>query len=135
MENNKTENNKTEIKKKYKKIIIGALVIIVLGIIYYFIVRHLGHGIPCYIYATTGKKCPGCGLTRMVVHMSKFQFLEAFMDNQLMFILWPFIVAEIIYIIVKFCKDEKIPKWNLGLIYTYAGLAILFMFIRNAFGL
>lgn len=121
--------------KNYKKVLIGAAVIIVLGIIYYFIVRHLGRGIPCYIYATTGKKCPGCGLTRMVVHMSKFQFMEAFMDNQLMFILWPFIVVEIIYIIIKYCKEEKLPKWNFALIYTYAGLAILFMFIRNAFGL
>lgn len=121
--------------KNYKKVIIGAAIILALGVIYYYIVRHLGHGIPCYIYATTGKKCPGCGLTRMVVHMSKFQFMEAFLDNQLMFILWPFIVAEIVYIIIKFCKEEKLPKWNYVLIYTYAGLAILFMFIRNIFGI
>lgn len=128
------ENNKL-INKKYKKLIIGALIIIGLGVIYYFIVKYLGHGIPCYIYATTGKKCPGCGLTRMVVHTSKFQFKEAFMDNQLMFVLWPFIVAEIVYILVKYCRDEKIPKWNLALIYTYAGLAVLFMVIRNVLGI
>ncbi len=121
--------------RRVKKLIIGWLIVIAVGIGYYFIVRHLGVGIPCYIYASTGKKCPGCGLTRMVMHLTHFQFKEAFMDNQLMFVLWPFIVAEIVYILVRYCRDEKIPKWNLALIYTYAGLAIAFMFVRNAFGL
>ena len=69
------------------------------------------------------------------MHMGHLQFKEAFMDNQLMFVLWPFIVGELIYIMVKYCKEEKIPKWNLALIYTYAGLAVLFMVIRNACGL
>ncbi len=121
--------------RRVKKLIIGWLIVIILGIIYYFIVRYFGVGIPCYIYASTGKKCPGCGLTRMVMHMGHLQFKEAFMDNQLMFVLWPFIVGELIYIMVKYCKEEKIPKWNLALIYTYAGLAVLFMVIRNACGL
>lgn len=117
--------------KRSKKITILGGATIVLGIIYYFLVRHFGGGIPCLIYKTTGQKCPGCGITRMFVHLSKFQIKEAFGDNQLMFLLWPFIIAEIIYVLVKFCKNEELPKWNLIIVYFSVGIAVIFTIFRN----
>lgn len=114
-------------------IIKGCFIILALGFLYYIFIRITGIGIPCYIYRITGFKCPSCGITHMVIHMSKFRFKEAFHDNMMAFIMWPFVVIDIIYIIYKSLIREKIPIPTYILSYMMVGIAVIFCIIRNVY--
>lgn len=76
-------------KKKYG--LIGFL--LGLGILYYALVRYTDFGIPCLFYKVFHLKCPGCGITRMVIHLSKFEWKEAMQDNYFLFFAGPIILS------------------------------------------
>lgn len=48
--------------------------------------------IPCFFHLVTGYYCPGCGITRMVISLFKFEFIQAFRYNPLLFLLLPLAV-------------------------------------------
>ena len=47
-----------------------------------------GLGIPCYYLTVHGYECPGCGLSRMVFSLVKFQFGKAFAYNPVGFVVF-----------------------------------------------
>ncbi len=120
-------------KKAIKTIAFTSLVIFILGVLYYIFVRVAGFGIPCVVYQLTGYKCPSCGITRMVVHLSKFQFKQAFYDNMMVFIAWPFVLIDVIYIFYKSLIREKLPIATYIFSYLIVGIAVIFCIIRNIY--
>ena len=74
---------------------------------YYFLNCRFDVGIPCIIYSTTGHYCPGCGITRMLFALIRLDIKEAFMYNQLMFILLPFMVLGYLYYIYLYVTGKK----------------------------
>lgn len=120
-----------KMKKKIKENFLLSLIIIT---IIYLILDSLIHiDIKCPFHSTTGLYCPGCGITRMLKSMMKFDFYQAFRFNPLLFIFSPFILFLIFnYIYCNFKKKksvyEKIPSyvWYILLIIT-----ILFWILRN----
>ena len=90
-------------------------------LIYYVIVRIAGFGIPCVIHAATGFKCPGCGVSRMLMALLKLDFRSAFLENRLLFILLPlilFIVIRAAYLYVTQKKAAKTASAVMNIIYT-----------------
>ena len=81
-------------KERLKKLLIKAGITIAVGIGYYFFVRLTGLAIPCVIYLITGKYCPGCGVTRMILALGRLDIAAAFSHNALLFIL---LIPAIIY--------------------------------------
>ena len=71
--------------------------------------------------------CPGCGGRDMVVHLLHFEIYEAFISNQLLFLLLPtiFLLLIIKYI---FKKNIKIHNWYYILLII---VIILFTILRN----
>lgn len=116
-----------------KTIVKGCLIIMALGFLYYVFIRITGISLPCYIYQLTGYKCPSCGITRMCIHMSKLKFKEAFHDNIMAFIMWPFVAIDIIYIVYKSLIREKIPIATYIISYVMVGIAVIFCIIRNVY--
>lgn len=113
-------------KKKYG--LIGFL--LGLGICYYVLVRHTHLGIPCLFYKVFHLKCPGCGITRMVIHLSKFEWKEAMQDNYFLFFAGP--------VILYLCcfdffgkKTKKKSKWFNVVAVICLIMAIVWMIVRN----
>ena len=82
--------------------------------------------------------CPGCGVTRMILALSKLQIKKAFGYNQAFFILLPFIIVLGIDFIIGYIFNKpykiitKIPQW------VYIVIAILlciYGIVRNIPGL
>lgn len=104
-------------KKRIFKVV--SIIIFLIGIFfgYYFLNCHFGFGVPCIINELTGLVCPGCGITRMLFSIVKLDFKSAFMYNQLLFVLLPFIIGFIIYYLILYIKGDKdrilskIPFW------------------------
>ena len=94
-----------------KKRIFKAIFFLFLGILllvgYSILYKRTGWGIPCMIHETTGLYCPGCGLTRMIFSMFQLDFPKAFRYNQLMFIMFPFLLFYIGVQIRTYIRGEK----------------------------
>ena len=104
-------------KKRIFKSVFFFLAFILLLVAYYFIYKKTGLGIPCPIHKITGLYCPGCGVTRLLFALMHGHIKEAFMYNQLVFIMLPFLLLYIIYCTYLYITDKKdkiisrIPKY------------------------
>lgn len=118
-----------------RKKLLFSIFVFILGVVTFLLFLFLNHTysfyIPCFFHKITGFYCPGCGITRMILSLLKFDFYQAFRWNPFLFSVIPlFLIYGIIY---YFCwlYDKKIPRlpnivWNILLI-----LAIIFMVLRN----
>lgn len=87
-----------------------------------WIMLSLFTGSLCWIRAVTGFPCPGCGSTRAVICLFRFQFREALRFHPLIFLS----LAVIVYYIVKALRgDIK----NIYKTEKYSGFAIVIIFI------
>ena len=100
-------------KKRLIKVILLSLLLAVILVGYYFINRHFHIGIPCIVHSTTGYYCPGCGVTRMLFSLLSLKIKDAFMYNQLMFILLPFIVIYYLYFMYSYIVGKKADLLNI----------------------
>ena len=104
-------------KERILKVIFFLILGIGLLIGYYFINKYWHLYIPCMINKVTHLYCPGCGVTRMLFALLKGHVYEAFMYNQFVFILLPFLIFYIVYKIYLYIEDKKdsvlnkVPNW------------------------
>lgn len=115
-----------------KRLIKWLLAALALGAVYYVFTTVTHLGIPCVFHMITGLSCPGCGISRMFIRLSKLDFIGAFHANAAVFCLMP---LWIVYGIIKifFC-----PKWTENnslpekiLIWSSLVLLIGFGILRN----
>ena len=55
-------------------------------------------------------ECYGCGMTRAVMHLIHFNFLEAYQYNKLAFIVVPLLIFLIVSDFIKLVKDRESYK-------------------------
>lgn len=79
-------------------------------VVYYFVDTRLHFSIPCPIRYVTGFQCPGCGMTRLMIHLMQFNIRVAFWDNPIIFINGPIILYDIIKMIYIDLKNLKRKK-------------------------
>ena len=49
----------------------------------------IGKPIPCVFHLVTGLKCPGCGITHMLIDLLHFDLRGAYMENPFLFFVLP----------------------------------------------
>lgn len=101
-----------------------------IGILYYILIRTTGFAIPCIFRKMTGWKCPGCGITTLILSLVGFDLEGAFHANPFLFITGPALLAEIGYTMWLQDKGRKIPGWNNTLIILY-GIALCVFGVRR----
>lgn len=94
-------------KKRFFKVMFRILIVILIFYGYYFLYRKYKIGIPCIFHKLTGLLCPGCGITRCLFSLIEGKFYQAFCYNQLVFILWPFIILYVLYRAYLYITDSK----------------------------
>lgn len=112
-------NNKLE-----KLIMVCAIgIIVIIGI---SILSKFNIGIPCIFYEITHLHCPGCGMSRAIISISKLDFYQAFRYNALI-VLLPVFFGIYVYDDIL-CQKKKIPQivWVILLI-----IVILYGILRN----
>lgn len=72
-------------KNRLKKLVAGTALVVLAGFVYYIIVRFFNLSIPCPLRFFTGIVCPGCGTTRMVMAILRFDFKAAFSFQPVLF--------------------------------------------------
>lgn len=110
-------------KKDYTKI----LIMFFIGILYLLFILKYNIGIPCIFHKLTGFYCPGCGTTRAIISLIKFNPYQALRYNMLTIFLIPLASLYCIYKYILNGKKE-IPNW---VWFILLAITIIFFILRN----
>lgn len=104
---------------------------VLIGIIYYIWLLTTRIFIPCPIRRITGYKCPGCGITHILLNIMNLNFKAAFWANPFLFITLPFLAIQVTYSLWLTYNKRTMPKWNQLLLITYCITLIIWGITRN----
>ena len=102
--------------------------LILIVILIFFFILFLSRNLTCIFYDITGLYCPGCGITRMFLALSKLDFYQAFRYNSLVFCLLLFALMYIFYYLGCY---KKVKKLNSKATIVLIIIVILFGILRN----
>lgn len=116
-----------------KKNIKTYIILFVVLIVYLLEVILVGYSIPCPFHYVTGLKCPGCGITRMIISLAHLDFKRAFYYNPFLFVTGPLLLYFFFKNMLYSCG---ITKWNITkkdniILYIYTAMLIIFGIVRN----
>ena len=120
-------------KQRLIKIAIKGLILLAAGCAYAVFYVKTGYGIPCVFHLITGLKCPGCGVSRMLISLLKLDFKSAWNYNPAIMVISPFIVHLIASGCYRWVKYGKIKETKFDNILAIVLVAVLILFgvIRN----
>ena len=122
-----------EQKKRLREITKPVLQTLAIGLLYFAFVKLTGWALPCPIRLVTGKYCPGCGVTRMLLAMLRLDFEAAFYANRLLFFLLPLILFYSFIKAVCYIRTGKNRQTRFEQIATILILllTVAFWILRN----
>jgi len=118
-------------RSRQRKLILGIVILILCGVLYYCFVKITGVGIPCLFRLVTGLKCPGCGISHMLLELAEGNLAGAFMANQFILVTLPFLIFEVAYAFYLAWTGKHQPKWNEILCIIYIIALVIFGIVRN----
>lgn len=96
-----------DVEERKKKLRKDSLILVIVGVVYYFIFTLTGHGLPCIIRLITGYQCPGCGMTRAVAALVRGDFQTAFYENHLSVTLFPVVLLYLLFRCYRYIKGAE----------------------------
>lgn len=119
-------------ERAHKAAITGAA-LLAAGCAYLIIILKTGRGIPCVFNMLTGLKCPGCGITHMIVSLARLDFPAAWHSNPVVLILLPLILIVGVLRIIKWVRTGDSKASRPDFVIECAALAALLIFgvVRN----
>lgn len=120
-------------KKRTQRVLIICFFLGASGILYATWCQGTGLAVPCLFHVITKFYCPGCGITRCILHLLHFEWKEAFFCNMAFIILLPFFVYFLFYHIYSYIRygSVKYTKRLNILIYVCLIFFLLFGILRN----
>lgn len=116
--------------KNKKQKLIGILIFLVsILLIYFYIFNKYGIGIPCVFHMITGYYCPGCGITRAILSLLKFDLYQAIRYNALVTMLLAIAILYLINFIQNYFYNQNKK------IIIKKEIVVLFLIITLAYGL
>ena len=124
-------------RERIKKVsLIGAAVLLG-GCAYAVFYSITGIGIPCLFHLITGFKCPGCGVTRMLISLLHFDFTAAFRYNAVLLCMLPFLILFFAYWLYRYIRYGKRNNTKAMEIvcYVFVGILLVWGIVRNVIGM
>ena len=111
--------------------------LLIAGILYVLCIRIFHLGISCPFWRISGYKCPGCGVSRMCLALLRLDFREAFLQNQVLFVLAPFLLTIIGRVNWRYIRsgDARCTKSENLMIYAMIVILLVWGFVRNQLSL
>lgn len=119
-------------KERLRSSLIRTAVVLGIGGIYAAFVMISGLGIPCPFYLFTGLKCPGCGISRMLIAILQGDLHSAFHYNSFLFLTLPIIVACLVWNEICYVKNKNTgSKVINAVLWVEIASALIFGIVRN----
>lgn len=122
-------------RKRIFKVVKPTAIVLAIGFTYIIIHKLTGFALFCPYYQILHIYCPGCGVSRMLLHLMKLEFYEAFSSNCLLFCLLPIFTiaaARHVYLYIRYGK-KGFSKLENVLCWIIVGLLLVFAVVRNIF--
>ena len=122
-----------ECKKRLIQVLKPVGEVVIIGAAYLIFMKLTDLAIPCIIYKITGKYCPGCGITRMLLAMLRLDFAAALRWNCLLFFLLPCFLVYGLWKGICFIKTgKKVSSLaeQIGVMIVFV-LVVAFWIMRN----
>ena len=93
-----------------------------------------GLGLPCIVHSLTGLYCPGCGASRALASLLRFDFYGAFRWNPLLVVVFPFALFYLVWGSFSFVRcgrntlDDHLPT---KLLWALVAVMLLYFVLRN----
>ena len=118
--------------ERAKRILKRNLVLLAIGLAYVLWVRVTGIGIPCLFYTVTGLKCPGCGISRMLLSLLRLDFRATFRYNPFLLLTSPILMFLLIESDLQYVRNKR-RKTILGQVLLWGEIVGLLAYgiIRN----
>lgn len=116
------------VKRTGKALLFGVFLVV-----YYELVKNTGIGVPCLFQYFFHLRCPGCGITHMILAVFEGQFYQAFQYHPIVFAGSPFLL----WICGKgfWCwlweKKAQWRKWEQTGMFIFMVLLLAFAVLRN----
>jgi hypothetical protein len=120
-------------QKRLRSVLKTCGIIIALGLVYLFVFRTIGVGIPCVFRVVTGLKCPGCGMTHAMAALASGDVNGAAENNILSVTVVPMLLIYGFYKAVRYIKTGE-EEFGIGeiIFLLLCMIACVFYFIyRN----
>ena len=114
-----------------QRIVKTALSFLALGFIYFLWIQITHLTIPCPFRTITGFKCPGCGITTLILSLAKLDVQRAFRANPFLFVTGPLLLIQLVYFFILQWTERTLPKWNEIGVILYGILLCIFGIYRN----
>lgn len=120
-------------RQRVRKAVFWSLAVTAAGILYLLFVSLTGISIPCVIHGVTGYFCPGCGMSRMFLRISKADFSGAFYANRFLFSTLLLLLCAAVFLIYRYITEKPLKKksWFVGFVILYAAAFLAFGVLRN----
>lgn len=109
-------------------------VLLLAGLAYYLFAARFG-GIPCLFRLATGLKCPGCGITTMILALGRGDAAGAFGANPFLFVTLPVPVGLILRQAWLRAAGRRFGRGENALCLIYVVLLLGWGVLRNLLGL
>ena len=120
-------------KQRAFKVIRKGAVILMLGCAYFVWLSLTGLGIPCVFHLATGLKCPGCGVTRMLMSLLRLDLAAAFTHNAVLLCMLLLLLSLAAVSLVRYVRtgSRAMTRTENALVLLSAALLIVWGIVRN----
>ncbi len=122
---------------RIKKTLFTGAAVLFLGCAYAFWLRMTGLGIPCVFHLVTGWKCPGCGISHMLLSLMRLDFGAAFGYNAVLLCVSPFLLVLSGLWICRYIRYGRsgTSRFERILEIALAGVLVAWGIVRNVIGM
>ena len=124
-------------RARIKKVCIIGAAVLLSGCAYAVFFIKTGVGIPCLFHLITGFKCPGCGITRMLISLLKLDLPAAFQYNAAVLCLLPFLFPLLLYWVYRYIRYgfHQNPKPIEAICWVFVAILLVWGVVRNVIGM
>lgn len=124
-------------RARIKKVCIIGAAVLLSGCAYAVFFIKTGVGIPCLFHLITGFKCPGCGITRMLISLLKLDLPAAFQYNAVVLCLLPFLFPLLVYWVYRYIRYgfHQNPKPIEAICWVFVAILLVWGVVRNVIGM
>lgn len=114
------------------KIVVGMMLSVILfGVIIVFMDKVLNTGFKCPFHNILNWDCPGCGGSRMLISLLKFDVYQAFRYNSFIMLTMPIVITIFTVESYKFIMHNRVSNYLDKILVFYAASLVLFGIVRN----
>ena len=120
-------------KKRLYEVMKKGAVVLAIGCAYSIFHITTGLGIPCVIHEITGLKCPGCGVTRMLLALIRLDFRTAFGYNAVLLCMLPLLAALLAVSVIRYIRtgSRKLTRPENGIMWAMIVILLAWGVVRN----